>query len=136
MKEFDRNTMKKTMILSLLLLAGCSGTPTDDTQNIKKLPVTQFESVKKEKQFILLDVRTPGEFQSGHIKGAKNIDYHGDFEKQIATLDKSKTYAIYCQAGVRSNGAAQKMASAGFKHLYDIPGGFGDWQAHDLPIEK
>src|SRR5512147_495567 len=56
--------------------------------------------------FILLDVRTPGEFQSERIGGSIMIDYNsGTFRAEMAGMDRGKTYLVYCRTGNRSNGA-------------------------------
>lgn len=56
--------------------------------------------------FVILDIRTPEEFESGHIEGAINIDYHSDtFVKDLDKLDKDKSYLVYCRAWRRSSDA-------------------------------
>ena len=76
---------------------------------------------------VLLDVRTPGEYQSGTIKGAKNIDIQSpDFEKRIAALDTSKEYFVFCRSGARSGRACEFMASKGFK-AFNLVGGIAAW---------
>lgn len=84
---------------------------------------------------ILIDVRTPAEFNSGHISGAVNIDYKSaDFEKKIEQLDKSKTYLLYCRSGNRSGRALQVMKSAGFKKVVHLAGGIKAWNAKNLSL--
>src|SRR5690606_30088591 len=62
----------------------------------------------------ILDVRTPEEFESDHIEGAKNINiYDEDFSTQIAKLDKSRPVLLYCKSGGRSREAAKQLADAG-----------------------
>lgn len=73
---------------------------------------------------VLLDVRTPSEYAEGHLKSAINIDfYNATFTDEIAKLDKSKTYFVYCRSGNRSGKAVAQMRKAGFEHLYDLDGG-------------
>ena len=87
--------------------------------------------------FILLDVRTPQEFSTGHIKGALNINFSApDFASKIDELDKSATYLVYCKVGGRSSKAMQVMQEKGFKKVFNIEGGIDKWQAGNLPIEK
>ncbi|MEN9711505.1 MAG: hypothetical protein RL441_1497 [Actinomycetota bacterium] len=67
---------------------------------------------------VVVDVRTPGEYAAGHVAGAINIDVEsGDFASAIGTLDKSKTYLVYCHSGRRSGIAAEQMRSAGLNVL-------------------
>lgn len=84
---------------------------------------------------IVLDVRTPAEYASGHLPQAQNIDIEAaDFDTRIAALDKSATYAVYCHSGNRSGVALDKMAGVGFTHLYDLAGGIGAWQSMGGPM--
>lgn len=83
----------------------------------------------------VLDVRTPGEFSSGHLAGAKNVDVEAaDFTTRIATLDHNATYAIYCHSGNRSATALTLMKQAGFTHVKDLAGGINAWTADGRPI--
>ncbi|MEZ4902018.1 MAG: rhodanese-like domain-containing protein [Spirosomataceae bacterium] len=77
---------------------------------------------------VILDVRTPAEMRSGHIKGAINIDLmSADFQQKVAKLDKNKTYFVYCRSGNRSGQACKMMGDAGFEHLYNLSGGMMSW---------
>jgi rhodanese-related sulfurtransferase len=124
--------MKKLIAImaSVLLLAGCSTSSTATDLN-----VSEFSSKVTEAGIITLDVRTPGEFNEGHIEGAQLIDFQsGNFENEIATLDKSKTYAVYCRSGSRSGQAVKIMSDAGFTNLYNLNGGVIDWANAGLPL--
>jgi rhodanese-related sulfurtransferase len=124
--------MKKfiAIMASVLLLAGCSNSST-----ATDLSVSEFSSKVTEAGIITLDVRTPGEFNEGHIEGAQLIDFQsGNFENEIATLDKSKTYAVYCRSGNRSGQAVKVMSDAGFSNLYNLNGGVIDWANAGLPL--
>lgn len=67
---------------------------------------------------IVIDVRTPAEFASGHLEGAVNIDVQSpDFEAQIAQLDPAGSYFVYCRSGNRSGQAIDRMSSLGFTDL-------------------
>jgi rhodanese-related sulfurtransferase len=124
--------MKKLIAImaSVLLLAGCSNSSTATDLN-----VSEFSSKVTEAGIITLDVRTPGEFNEGHIEGAQLIDFQsGNFENEIATLDKSKTYAVYCRSGSRSGQAVKVMSDAGFTSVYNLNGGVIDWAGAGLPL--
>ena len=83
---------------------------------------------------VVLDVRTPGEFSQGHIQGAVNLDVEAPtFDSEIAKLDKSKTYAVYCRSGNRSGVATQAMAKADFTHLFNLQNGIVDWMSQGMP---
>ncbi|SFC05969.1 Rhodanese-related sulfurtransferase [Flagellimonas taeanensis] len=77
----------------------------------------------------LVDVRTKGEFMSGHIKGAKNIDFFqgSAFETAFSKLRKDVPVYIYCQSGNRSQKAARRLVDLGFTKVYDLRGGYSSW---------
>ncbi|MDA9201928.1 rhodanese-like domain-containing protein [Flavobacteriaceae bacterium] len=79
---------------------------------------------------VILDVRTEEEFESGYIKGALNMDIRGgaDFLASIESLDKSKSYFVYCRSGARSGQACQLMSQMGFSALYNLDGGVLAWE--------
>lgn len=78
----------------------------------------------------VIDVRTPAEYAAGHVSGAVNIDVESpDFTAQLAELDKSGTYYVYCRSGRRSGIATQQMADAGFVSVVNLEGGLADLQA-------
>jgi rhodanese-related sulfurtransferase len=73
---------------------------------------------------VLVDVRTPAEFEVSHIQGAVNIDYENiNFENEVKKLDNSKPYFIYCRSGNRSSKSAIIMEESGIKNIYDLQGG-------------
>lgn len=76
----------------------------------------------------VIDVRTPGEYDAGHLPGAKLIDVSGtNFATEIEKLDKSQPYAIYCRSGNRSRAAQKAMREAGFEKVVGLEGGIGAW---------
>jgi rhodanese-related sulfurtransferase len=124
--------MKKVfaLIASALLLAGCS-----TSSSAIDLSVTEFSAKVAEAGVITLDVRTPGEFAEGHLEGARLIDFQsGNFENEIATLDKNATYAVYCRSGNRSGQAVKVMQDAGFMNVFNMNGGVIDWANAGLPL--
>jgi phage shock protein E len=74
----------------------------------------------------VLDVRTPVEFVTGHLAQARNLNVNNDdFAQQVAQLDTSKTYVVYCRSGKRSSKAADIMYQKGFHHVVN-GGGYDD----------
>ena len=124
--------MKKViaLIASALLLAGCSS-----SSNAIDLSVTEFSAKVAEAGVITLDVRTPSEFAEGFIEGARLIDFQsGNFENEIAALDKNATYAVYCRSGNRSGQAVKVMQDAGFSNVFNMNGGVIEWANAGLPL--
>ncbi len=88
---------------------------------------------EKSKEVVILDVRTPGEYQSGHVKGAMNVDYYANFEAEVQKLPKDKIYLLHCASGRRSGEATAIMRRLGYK-AYNM-GGFGAVKSAGFPTE-
>jgi thioredoxin 1 len=85
---------------------------------------------------IVLDVRTPDEFEKGHLQHARNINWNGsDFEQQVATIDKKTALFVYCLGGGRSASATAKLRSLGFTEVYELDGGIMKWRQAGLVEE-
>jgi rhodanese-related sulfurtransferase len=86
---------------------------------------------------VVLDVRTVGEFETGRVPGATNIDYLSpDFADRVAKLDRAKTYLVYCAGGGRSAKACEKMEILRITNSYNLVGGFRAWQKAKKPVEQ
>ena len=115
----------------MLLLTACGGS----SVKVNNLDANAFASDIKNPGVVVLDVRTAGEFASGHIENAINIDVESsDFDAQIAKLDKKVEYAVYCHSGRRSGIATDKMAKSGFEKVTNLNGGIQAWQAAGFPL--
>ncbi len=83
-----------------------------------------IQEKEKEKNFIILDIRTPGEFQSENIEGAINVDFYAsDFQQKLAKLKKDNTYLIYCRTGSRTKVAMEIMRQLQFTDVYEVDEG-------------
>ena len=113
------------LAISLISLAGCS---TSSSVSVTNVDAADFLSQISSGEVIVLDVRTPEEFNAGHLSGAVNLDVQsGQFETELSKLDKAATYAIYCRSGRRSTIAAEKMANDGFTNIVNFnQGGFAE----------
>ena len=93
--------------------------------------------LQKDKKIIVLDVRTPDEFNQGHIKGALNIDvYQSDAISKIDKLNKNTKYLVYCRTRNRSGYVVEHMMKSGFKNVYQMVDGFPGWEGNKLPFQK
>lgn len=89
-----------------------------------------LNSHKGDTNFMVLDVRTAGEYAPRHIKGAINLDYYAaNFDASLGNLDKGKTYLVYCASGHRSGLTADKMRPLGFLQVYSMMSGFSTFAA-------
>jgi phage shock protein E len=112
--------MKRLFVVSLslfvaafiaIMLSSC-GTPDRVASSV---------AVSEETGTVLVDVRTPEEFVSGHLDGAMNVPAEAvDFDQLIAELDREQTYVVYCRSGRRSQQAVSLMQEAGFTRLIDL----------------
>ncbi len=88
-------------------------------------------------EIIVIDIRTPKEFKSGHIKGAKNIDFYGDdFGLEIRKLDRSKAYLVHCASGGRSSKSLELFEALKFESVYHLDDGFKGWEKEGNAVEK
>lgn len=78
--------------------------------------------------YTLLDVRQPGEYESGHIPGAKLIPLP-DLNDRMSEIDTNKPAIVYCAVGGRSRVAAQMLAGKGFGDVFNLSGGFKAWKS-------
>ncbi|CAB4760539.1 unannotated protein [freshwater metagenome] len=121
--------MKKliaVLSISALFLTGCGSSGGSVTNQ----GATDFAKTVSDSSVVVLDVRTPGEFMTGHIENAINIDVEGmQFNADVSKLDKTKTYAVYCRSGRRSVIATEEMQKLGFTKLFNLEGGTGAWSA-------
>jgi rhodanese-related sulfurtransferase len=107
--------------------------PTD----YKQVESKEFAALTAEPNTVILDVRTPEEFASGHIAGAVNINYNSsDFKSQIDALDQGKTYLVYCHSGKRSKAAVSVLQKQGFLNLVELRGGIVAWLSDNQPVQK
>ena len=99
--------------------------------------VSQSELIawqQAEKPMQLLDVRTPGEFAQGHIKGAINIPYD-QLDQHLARFDKDTEIVVYCRSGRRAAIAEDVLINNGLLKVSHLEGDILGWEAKGLPIE-
>ena len=140
-------TLAASLLAALILCAATSALSAAEsvpsrptTAPTRKITMEQFDRMRKEKDVVVLDVRTPREFGDGHVPGAVNLSLAGvplkQFDEQVGRLDKGKTYLVHCARGVRSAAAVSRMQKLGFKHLLDYSGGMDEWRKAGKPLEK
>jgi rhodanese-related sulfurtransferase len=139
-----------TRVLRLLLLAllafgpvalaGCSseaepaaGT-TESNAQVRVVDTTEARALIDAGAQII-DVRTPEEFDAGHLTGAVNVDVQAaDFHERMQGLEKTGSYVVYCRSGSRAGAAADMMLDMGFTDVVNA-GGFDSLRTAGLPAE-
>jgi len=130
-----RKLFALVLVLGLLVTACSSGS---DTATIELASPEQAAEVIAEDPagLVILDIRTPEEFDEVRLGGAVNVDYYGtDFADQLDTLDKNTPYVMYCRSGNRSSDAVKTMKDLGFTEVYEIDGGIVNWIESGYPVE-
>lgn len=119
-----------------IILSSCGNAQNTGSGATRNLSPVSFQStMDTTKNGLLVDVRTPEEFESGHLKGAINIDFRGnDFKTQIQKLDKHAPIFVYCHSGNRSGKATEMMRELGFTNVSNLTGGISGWEAEGHPV--
>ncbi len=104
-----------------------------ETDSVVSISAEEFEERFGAGEIAVIDVRKPDEFESGHIKGAKNLplDYINDLMKEFP---KDQSLYIHCAGGYRSMIAASILKSRGFDDVINIEGGFGEVSKTEVPV--
>ena len=135
---FGLNRKLIGLVLALLLVvAACSSG--SDTATIDLVSPAEAAQVVEDDPagLVVLDIRTPEEFNDVRLAGAINVDYYdADFADQLDALDKNDPYVMYCRSGNRSSDAIKTMKELGFVEVYEIDGGIVNWYDSGFPVEQ
>ena len=121
--------MKKVLFIffmfSILALTGCQ----NSQSNLTNISTTELKDILNE-DYQFVDIRTPEEYQGGHIEEFNiNIDFY-EFSSNHALLDqldKDKPVVLICNSGNRSTQASNILDDLGFKEIYNVTGGVMAW---------
>lgn len=102
---------------------------------VRNLDAAEVSRLLAEDKIILIDVREPGEYAAGHIKGAKLYPLSA-FDPQALPDGKGRTIVFQCLSGGRSARAVAACQSAGLKVECHLKGGITAWKAAGLPVER
>lgn len=103
-----------------------------------KIDVTSTEAkalIAKNKQVVLLDVRTPDEFRQAHLRGALLIPL-AELQKRVSEVPRNRPLLVYCAVGARSSTAAAILASKGYREIYHMSDGLVGWYKQGFPIVR
>ena len=122
-----------TAALGAVVLTGCSSATSAAVETVE--PTAAAEIIETDQGEVVLDIRTPEEYDQGIIEGAINIDfYDDDFAVQLDALDKDAHYVVYCNSGNRSGQANSIFEDLGFTDVTEIAGGITAWYSEGLPV--
>ena len=104
---------------------------------IATVPASQAIQILNRQNGVIVDVREPNEFSTGHIPNAANIPV-GSIAGRLKELNKykDKPVIVVCRSGQRSAHAAVVLRKNGFASVYNLAGGMLTWQADNLPTES
>ena len=126
----NRNKIRLLLVALLVaMLAGCGQSPAGAGVDIS---VDEALRLWQNKEAIIIDVRTPGEYRDGHIPGVVNIPLD-ELEKRIGEIPKDKKVVLICRTGNRSAQGTRLLRIKGLNNVYNSTGGMSTWKG---PVEK
>lgn len=96
-------------------------------KGIRNITTAELKAELKSKRKQFIDVRTPNEFKSNHIKEFKNIPL-AELQNKAKDLSGDKEIFVICQSGMRSANASRVLKKMGFKNITNVKGGMGAWR--------
>jgi rhodanese-related sulfurtransferase len=85
---------------------------------------------------LLLDVRTPAEWEVSHLPGARRVDPNAPAESVAADLPKETPIVTYCAVGYRSGEMANRLRAAGFTNVHNLEGSIFQWANEHRPLVR
>jgi rhodanese-related sulfurtransferase len=137
-KKLSGRTVLLIIVLVGLVLPSCRAQQDQDITAVSPSEATALiEKHQGDASFVILDIRTPGEYHSGHLKGAIMIDYYSkSFAEDIGRLDTEKSYLVYCRSGNRSARSMDLFRKLQFQKVYHLASGINSWISAGLPLER
>lgn len=125
--------MRLIVVSVLFFFVSCNS----GAQTVKEVSADQFEKDLQQGDVQLLDVRTAGEYRTGHIKKALQANWNDqkEFAERTTALDKQKPVYVYCLSGPRSSAAAEWLRANGFQQVVELKSGFNGWKRNGKPVE-
>ena len=122
--------------MALFFVACAQNNSNNHSALAETVSATKFKEAIAKPNVQILDVRTAGEYQSGHIQNALQANWNDskEFQDRTQHLDKSKTVYVYCQAGGRSAAAQAFLIEKGY-NVVNLEGGMSNWKMNQLPVE-
>jgi len=101
----------------------------------QSVPTIEPEELKDLQQpYVLLDIRTPEEYNVSHLQGARFVDYNTATVEDLADIPKNAKVILYCAVGVRSAKVGLKLQDVGYTDVHNLQGGIFNWVNKGLPV--
>lgn len=99
------------------------------------VPTIAPEELKTlEQPYVLLDIRTPEEYQVSHLQGARFVNYNTAKMEDLADIPKEARVVLYCAVGARSGNVGVKLQELGYTDVQHLQGGLFNWMNKGLPV--
>jgi len=92
--------------------------------------------LQEDSSIVVLDTRSPEEYQAGHLKSARFVNYTTFQLSDIQDISEETPVVVYCLSGGRSGRVAQQLLKAGYQDVKNLSGGIRSWQAAGLNVKK
>ena len=137
----EKSSFSGLLILASLLAVSLAQANDDLQDSVTAIEVNAAKDlVARHQNAVILDVRTPVEYEMSHITGSVNVNVQDEsFEDMVVALDPNKTYIVHCTknpADGRSERALETLQGLGFKHMYSLEGGYVAWEDAELPLTE
>ena len=137
----EKSSLSGLLILASLLAVSLAQADDDSEDSVTAIEVNAAKDfVAQHQNAVIVDVRTPVEYEMSHITGSVNVNVQdASFDSMVIALDRNKTYIVHCTknpVGGRSSRALETLKSLGFKHLYSLEGGYDAWKNAELPLTE
>ncbi len=110
--------------MRLIFLLILSSITLHSQDNVKSIDYDEYLKISKSKEFLIIDVRTPDEYEINRIKKSININfYNKNFIDIFKKFEYDKNILIYCRSGRRSLQAVKILSEKGYTKIYDLKGG-------------
>lgn len=123
-----------------LMMVGCPSAGDDKSDGFKRIGFEKaFEMVNSENPPVIIDVRTPGEFNNklGHIPGSRLIPMQATADSMdVYERFRDREILLVCRSGRRSGIVGTELVAAGFQNVYNLEGGLKRWNSNNGPVER
>ena len=123
------------IVIAALVVAFLFGSRLIFSGKFRSISAQEAQRLVAERKLFILDVRTPGEYAHGRMKGAVLIPM-AEVGRVTEKIPRDKPVLIYCASGARSRMAASILSRKGYGELFNLSGGIHAWQRAGFPVQK